>query len=808
MIRFRNTVRSTGWRRKTERAAGRVAPIAVLFALVAALYLGGALNPIDNAISAIRDRILPSSPSHTLTVVEIDSASLRAAGQWPWSRSRFAVAIDHLRAAGARIIGFDVDFSARSSTEDDEALARSISAHAGVVVLPTFVQGVSTLNRGNGTIVESSPLGSLSANALLASINVVGDDDGRMRAYRYGFQSGDTYRQTMAALLAGAPYGSSDKFLIDYGIRVHEIDHLSFEDIYRGNFDAGLVRGRAILVGATALELGDEFVTPRYAILPGVYVHALAYESIALNRALHRVNPFAMLLVVLGLILWLRPTARNGLLKSRLYRQTAALFFCLGLSILVQAFAPIRLDVAPLIAAQLICLLWLVQYELKQRANAIVHEREASLLHQTLHDSETKLPNRRALLNEANARIEKNPNAPFAVVAVGVDRFSILRGSIGYGRSTDLIQKVAARLSERKEISMVARLSSSIVGITLDVTNVHEVTEWCTKASALLGESFDIEGHAIDALARFGIAFRLPNGDTGERLMEQALIALDQTRQAKRPLALFDPETYANPTRNLALMSEMLGGIAKRQFHVHYQPKVETTTRNIVSAEALVRWQHPARGFISPVEFIETAEETGNIRVLTEWVLKQVIADSDVLRAAGADLTLAVNISARLLTDRGFCDLAIDLAANSSAHLCFEITETAMMENPLEAMATIADFRAVGIKISIDDYGTGLSSVSYLKQIHADEVKLDKSLISGLEDNVRDRLIVKSTIDLAHSLDMAVVAEGIEDEITFSLLAAMRCDMAQGYLISKAVPLPEFIRMLAPPEQTTARATA
>jgi EAL domain-containing protein (putative c-di-GMP-specific phosphodiesterase class I) len=212
-----------------------------------------------------------------------------------------------------------------------------------------------------------------------------------------------------------------------------------------------------------------------------------------------------------------------------------------------------------------------------------------------------------------------------------------------------------------------------------------------------------------------------------------------------------------------------------------------------------MRWRHPQRGLISPDIFIAMAEETGHVRNLTEWVLARAIAEQAVMRAAGHDLPVSVNVSGRLLGDPSFADKALTMIADAKASICFEITETAVIDNAELAFATIARCGDAGIGIAIDDYGAGLSSLSYLKQIRAQELKIDKAFVLSAADSGRDALLIKSTIDLAHSLGMKVTAEGVETRQTLALLASMGCDVAQGYLIGKPMPVADLIRTLEEP---------
>jgi len=263
---------------------------------------------------------------------------------------------------------------------------------------------------------------------------------------------------------------------------------------------------------------------------------------------------------------------------------------------------------------------------------------------------------------------------------------------------------------------------------------------------------------------------------------------------------VFDPERYGDPSANLSLMSEMLGGLANGQMLLNHQPKFDLRTDRVTSVEVLVRWRHPVRGLIAPDRFIPMAEETGHIGALTEWVLGRALEEQALLRHHGHEVAMSVNLSGRLLGDPDFATTALELARGARGELCFEITETAVIENPATALKTIDRFKAAGIGISIDDYGSGLSSLAYLKQIRADELKIDKAFVLKMDESHKDALLVRSTIDLAHSLGLKVTAEGVETDTALSLLAGMGCDIAQGYLIARPMPLKELLMFLGEEE--------
>ena len=756
----------------------------VLGAVSAAMALGW-LRPADDLFDAMRFRAVPGEASRSLTIVEIDARSLASAGSWPWQRERYAAAIDRLVDAGAQFVAFDVDFSASSDAASDGALARSITRHPGQVALGTFVQNGSYA-AGGRALVENRPIASLANDALVASVNVPVDRDGVVRRYAYG----STSHASIGSTLAGVT--RTGEFAIDYGIDQRTIDHLSFNDVLENHFDPSLVRGRVVLVGATALELGDEFATP-VGLLPGVVIHGLAYESIVKGRALLTLTPMALLTLCLGLSLLLLPRRGGRSLRVLMIRHGLIAATIIGLPIVLQAFAPVSLKIAPLLVTQILFAVWAVRTELVRRGRAIIREREAGLLHLALHHVETELPNRRALLQQIEAGHRSDQT--ISVVTVGVERHAEMRGVVGYNVANALIRKLGERLAEISGADCVAHISSSVLAFSRSDLGFDELKALLDQLEAI-ETNFTVEGHSIDIYLRIGAAQAQGGEMSPEVLIERATLALGKARTTVGRAVIYDEVVFGSPANNLALMTEMLDALTTGDIYLHYQPKMQTSDGAITSVEALCRWRHPVRGPIFPDLFIPIAEETGQIRALTEWCFVQVIKDQAMLRAAGHDITIALNISGRLLADEAFKDKVLEFASSVDSRLCLEITETAVIDSPGMATDAIAAFRDAGMKISIDDYGSGLSSLGYLKLLNADELKVDKSLVVEVAQSQRDRLIMKSTIDLAHGLGMSVVAEGVEDGTLATCLSLLGCDMIQGYWLSRPLPLDQLLGFL------------
>jgi len=435
---------------------------------------------------------------------------------------------------------------------------------------------------------------------------------------------------------------------------------------------------------------------------------------------------------------------------------------------------------------------------LTEAFNAMVadlRDREQRLTHVALHDHETGLTNRLAL--ERLAASEEG----LWVILVGIDRFEVVRNAIGYDAMGRLVAAVGSRLSIRSGGASVSRVSAAALGLVVmaedEAAALRIAVDLCGAADA----PFNVSGAPVDITLTAGVARR---GETAAKLtppVDRAAIALAQARRLRQPVAGFDEAAYGDPAGALSLISELMAALDNGEFSLAYQPKYDFRAERITGVEALARWTHPRRGSVPPELFVGMAEETGHIRPLTEWVVRQALVDQAALAAGGHDVMISINVSGRLLSDDGFADFALEQIAGSDARLCFEITETAVMHDPERALAVIERLSAAGIRISLDDYGSGLSSLAYLKRIRADELKIDKDFVLGLDQSARDALLVKSTIDLAHGLGLTITAEGVETPTALALLRGMGCDMAQGFLIGKPEPLEVLMTRLERPAE-------
>nr|WP_132882298.1 EAL domain-containing protein [Sphingomonas sp. JUb134] len=372
-----------------------------------------------------------------------------------------------------------------------------------------------------------------------------------------------------------------------------------------------------------------------------------------------------------------------------------------------------------------------------------------------------------------------------------VANFSGLRRHLGLARAETLVNEVTARSRIALAEARVRPLSDRLIAIEFEARGVEEAEAASARLQRSFSDPFNIDGeHHLIRLRIGGGAGRDCDGEE-VRLVEAAEKALAEAREQGRDVIRDDAENE-NGIDPLELVQELPRAIEAGEIFLQYQPKVHVRRQQVASAEALVRWRHPTRGLVLPGEFIQAAEQSRAIGKLTLWTLERVLKDQRALAEEGHALPIFVNMSGVLLADACFVEQACRVLGDEGARVGFEITETAVIRDPESAIRHLQRFADIGVAIAIDDYGAGLSSLAYLKQLPAKELKIDKLFVTQLTSSNRDPLIVRSTIDLAHALDMEVTAEGVETPAAMALLSVMGCDMIQGYLVSRPVEIDAF----------------
>ena len=419
---------------------------------------------------------------------------------------------------------------------------------------------------------------------------------------------------------------------------------------------------------------------------------------------------------------------------------------------------------------------------------------EAQLTHQALHDPLTGLPNRTLFLDRvamALARVRRGTGA--AALFIDLDRFKLINDSLGHEAGDRLLTTIGARLDHSlRESDSVGRLGGDEFAVLCEVKTALEANMIADRIATAVEMPVDLESGQVVISASIGIALS-DGSSTPADLLENADAAMYRAKQrGKARVEIYDESMRAHTLRRLQVESALRTAIEQEQLVVFFQAEVGLADGQITGAEALVRWRDPSRGLVSPGEFIPVAEETGLIVPLGAWVLREACGEAAHLREQGMPLRkIAVNLSTRQLGHPGLVQLVADTLAETGlepASLCLEITETVLMQDADRAVVLLEELKALGVTLSLDDFGTGYSSLSHLRRFPVDDVKVDRSFVDGLVDRPGDASIVAAVRDVTRSLDLGVVAEGIETLEQLERLRALGYERGQGFLFARPGP--------------------
>ena len=422
------------------------------------------------------------------------------------------------------------------------------------------------------------------------------------------------------------------------------------------------------------------------------------------------------------------------------------------------------------------------------------------LRHMATHDALTGLPNRTLLedrLRQAISNAQRHKEH-FAVLVCDLDRFKLVNDSMGRHAGDVFLQEVARRLSTavRDGDTLARQGGDEFVFVINPPADEAEAEAVARSALSALARQLRIDGLDIHTSASFGVAVYPRDGERAELLLANADAAMYYAKQRGAGIQIYAPDMGGTAQYRLRMESDLHQALKLQQFELHYQPKVDTLSGNVRSAEALLRWQHPGRGFIPPGEFIPVAEETGQIGAIGAWVLQEACRQARAWRDLGLPpIRVGVNISAAQFHQPGLVDsvrLALERAELPPNSLEIELTETCVMSNPEESIAILEELSGMGVLVAVDDFGTGYSSMSYLRRFPIDELKIDKAFVAEMDTRADDASIVQAIVSLAHGLKLKVVAEGVETAAQLEALQALGCDEYQGFYCSPALPAHEF----------------
>jgi diguanylate cyclase (GGDEF)-like protein/PAS domain S-box-containing protein len=419
---------------------------------------------------------------------------------------------------------------------------------------------------------------------------------------------------------------------------------------------------------------------------------------------------------------------------------------------------------------------------------------EEQLRHRALHDELTGLPNR-TLLREHLDRLlalQSRRKNGLTLLLIDLDRFKEINDTFGHEAGDTLLSVVAERLRRAlRESDLVARLGGDEFAVVLPDCGATDAMEVAATLRGALSAGIDLRNQTVCVSASIGVAISPVHGHDAGTLLRHADVALYLAKDTARGAALYDTSLDPNSPARMALLNDLRTAITAGGLELHYQPQIELAGGSVVRMEALARWPLADGRMIQPDEFIPLAEQNGLIPGLTAWALRKALRQRSVWSAAGWEIDVAVNLSALDLRDLGLVDRVGDAllgAGVDPGHLWLEITETSVMSDPERARRVLSELHGIGVHVSIDDFGTGQSSLAYLQTIPADEVKIDRSFIGQLGVKPRDGAIVRAAVTLAHDLGLTAIAEGVETEQALERLCQLGCDNAQGYFIARPMP--------------------
>lgn len=892
--------------------------ILVVIALAVVLSTGWHAS-LRNALTDLRFTWQSRAAGGNVVVVAIDAPSIDQIGVWPWPRRLHAELLHRLEAAGVKDVAFDVDFSTPSDPASDEAFVNALREVGGSTILPSFKQ--PTPNGGAAHI--NRPLKPFSNQSWPAVVNVTVESDGLVRRYPVGEKLGDALMPSMAVVLAGQDANRRPPFLIDFGIRAATIPSISYFDVLRGDTAAlDKLRDKKIIIGATALELGDRFSVPNGKIISGPVLQALAAESILQNRMLRWTSDIGMiaglgLICLLMMYSWRRfaPGIRVAILvaagasveltatfvQARWPLIIDTSLFHIAVIAYLTAIALDEIDfrsllgriaesrfhrIAMSLGDGLVCTdeehritVWnpgasaifgymptemigrpfetlcavpaaggakpfamrdaareallipggavVVEFEGRRKngetfpveasfsgwqgtegfqygailRDISVRKREAERVRYLAeHDALTGLANRNMLhagLANLIAAAERRPS-DVALLVLGLDGFQQINDMLGHSAGDLVLRAVAERL--RTEVdgqAIVARLSGDEFAIAFDCAETGQpIAEFAERIAQAFEAPLATGTRQHRVRISIGVAVYPDGGHSADDLLSNGHLALSRAKTTRRGgHVIFESAIRQALENRLTLESELALAADRGEFELFYQPQVRLVDGGLVGAEALIRWRHPVRGYVSPGEFMPVVNTSALSERIANWVMETACRQARAWEMSGNGVRVAINLSPSQLHSG---DLAHTVAALlevtglTPSLLELEVTEDILLHDESRVLDMFKRLQQLGVRVLFDDFGTGYASLSYLKKFPLDGLKIDRSFVLDLLADSDDAAIVGSTIGLSKQLGLTVVAEGIENRATADFLVSMGCEEGQGYFFGRPMPAGAF----------------
>ena len=739
----------------------------LLWTAVAGLVFGliGFGEIAEDWLRVARNNFHRHDASGQVVVLLIDDKSLHEVGNWPWPRRTDAQLVDRLTASGVNRIFFDINFSFASNPADDAAFADALRRSKRTTLLVRTQVGAD----GATARVDTRPLPAFAAHATLAGGSVRYNYQNAVWRLPYGLKFAGGTVPSFAASLSNSEGQANEVFPVDYSINLRSIPVFSAGDVLLGKVDAKRLSGKDVIIGIGTDTIGDSYFIPGFGKAFGVDVHAIGAETLKNGRPVDLGWTWSFLFAI--------GAAAAAANRKRMVERIGGFAAAGTMLLVVPGFLEARLifaDITPGLFVLIVVasvLTWR-RYRARGLVNAV-----------------SNLPNLSALRLDRHGRNH-------ALVAARILNFEEIVATLPPNKEQQLIEQIVARLNIGSPKRVLYQGDGGIFAWFEEPR--QPFGNHLEALHSLFRNPARVAGLSIDLTIAFGV--EVGSGRSLANRLASALVAADEAAHEGLKWKYHDPESLENASWKLSMLSQLDEAIDRGEVWVAYQPKLDIATRRVVGAEALARWTHPEKGPIAASEFVAAAEQHNRIGKLTDFVLEKAVAAAAQLNKRDSSFDMAVNLSARLLTDKGFTLRLSALLARhglSPRHLTLELTETAALADNGEGLDMIARLRDLGVNISIDDYGTGQSTLDYLKKIPASEIKIDQSFVKGIVDNRSDRLMVQSTIGLAHSLGRKVVAEGVEHRDILDVLVELDCDIAQGFAIGRPMSLESLAKRVA-----------
>jgi len=754
--------------------------ILLIWTLVSGLLFGVAEfgEPLDDIFRIARNKMREHNASGQVVVVGIDDLAQQEIGDWPWKADRYARMVDNLNAAGANRIFFDFTIKGLANDPGARRLVEALKKHDGKV----YLSAAFSEDGATGKRVPMIPPPDARRFSRLVNSNVWINGYNVVWSGRYANQVGDLIVPSIASEISDIRGGAEQEFPIDYSIAMGSIPYVSASEILRGDAVLSRVAGRDIIIGTNASGAGNRYSVPGHGPSASVFVSALAAETL-LAGAPSTYGWWLPFLLALAVTAMMMRVSRTPLVLGMLVLLPTC---ALGLPFLLESagYYTAIMPATVLMLGSMGHLAW--------------------QLHRQRFDE-------RGMLNEVsghpnlNALRAEGAETQDGLIAARIHNYAEAATALPVAAEKELVEQIILRLSLGNGGCKVYHGDEGIFMWLVPGTSINNVGDQLAGLSAIFRSPANVSGRLIDLGVAFGV-----DADPGRSIqsrMSSALLACQEAQNAGEHWRVYDPTKLEATEWRVTMLGELDAAIDNGEVWVAFQPKLDLLSGEICGAEALVRWTHPEKGPINPEEFITAAERHDRIEKLTEHVLNRAVQVAASLNKGGRKFDMAVNLSPRLIGHANLKPMVVQTLRRHglpAERLILEITETAAMSSAEAAMQELRDLRSIGLQLSIDDYGTGFSTLDYLKRCPATELKIDRSFARMLVSSRSDRIMVNSTIELAHSLGEEVVAEGVEDNETLQLLGQMGCDKAQGYLIGRPMPYEALVDYLA--DHSTAKA--